>query len=240
VKDDSLMKLSFVDRNAALGSSFLHNAQAESKMVAALFLLITVLAAGRLELLAFLMVGLATLLLFTGTRMAEQAVFLLYPLFFGGIFGGVLLGYRGAALALVLLRACAAVFVLLLLITTTPYIRLFAVLGRFLPVVLVDIMFLTYRSFFIITGQIQDTITAVRLKGGYDLRSLAQSIKNAARILGFTLLTSLEMNEKNYRILLLRGYEGGIMPVRERFTWGHQDILPVACSSIFLVLAVLW
>ncbi len=234
------MKLSFVDRNAALGSSFLHVVAPESKMLAALFLLVTVLATGRLELLALLILSLSALLLYTGTKVVEQAVFLIYPLFFGGLFGGVLLGYREAALALVLLRACSAVFVLLLLITTTPYIQLFAVLGRFLPVVLVDIMFLTYRSFFILTGQIQETITAVRLKGGYDLKSMARSLRNAARILGFTLLKSLEMNEKNYRILLLRGYEGGIMPTTRAGTWGRQEIMPVVISSILLALAVLW
>jgi cobalt/nickel transport system permease protein len=234
------MKLSFVDRNAALGSSFLHAVAPESKMLAAFFLLVAALAAGRWELLALLILFLSALLFYTGTKVTEQAVFLIYPLFFGGLFGGILLGYRQAALALVLLRACSAVFVLLLLITTTPYIRLFAVLSRFLPVVLVDIMFLTYRSFFILTGQIQETITAVRLKGGYDLSSLAQSLKNAARILGFTLLKSVEMNEKNFRILLLRGYEGGIMPANGAYTWGRQDIVPVAFSSILLALAVLW
>lgn len=234
------MKLSFVDRNAALGSSFLHVVAPESKMLAALFLLVTVLATGRLEFLVLLILSLSALLLYTGTKVAQQGVFLIYPLFFGGLFGGGLLGYREAALALVLLRACSAVYVLLLLITTTPYIQLFAVLGRFLPVVLVDIMFLTYRSFFILTGQIQETITAVRLKGGYDLKSLARSLRNAARILGFTLLKSLEMNEKNYRILLLRGYEGGIMPANRAGTWGRQEILPVVFSSILLALAVLW
>lgn len=234
------MKLSFVDRNAALGSSFLHTVAPESKMMTAFFLFVTVLASGRLEFLALLILSLSALLLFTGTKIMEQAVFLIYPLFFGGLFGGVLLGYRGAVLALVLLRACSAVFVLLLLITTTPYIQLFAVLNRFLPTVLVDIMFLTYRSFFILTGQIQETVTAVRLKGGYDLSSIGRSLKNAARVLGFTLLTSLEMNERSFRILLLRGYAGGIMPANRSFTWCRQDILPVVLSSILMVLAVIW
>jgi cobalt/nickel transport system permease protein len=234
------MKITFVDRNAVLGTSFLHKAAAESKLAAAAFLLMAAITAGRLELLGFLLAALVLLLLLSGTGMASQALFLVYPLFFGFLFGRILLGYAGVLLALVLLRASCAVFVLLLLITTTPYVRLFTVFNRFLPPVLVDIMFLTYRSFFILAERAGETVTALRLKGGYDLQSFTRSLKNAARILGFTLIHAVDMNEKNFRILLLRGYEGSMMPARQPFRWRFGDVVPVLFSSIFFLLAVLW
>jgi len=234
------MKITFVDRSAVLGTSFLHKAAAESKLAAAAFLLMAAISAGRLELLIFLLAALTALLLLTGTGMGTQALFLVYPLFFGFLFGRVLLGYSGALLALVLLRASSAVFVLLLLITTTPYVQLFAVFNRFLPPVLVDIMFLTYRSFFILAERVGETVTALRLKGGYDLQSLGRSLKNAARILGFTLIHAVEMNERSFRVLLLRGYEGSIMPARQPFGWRFGDVAPVVLSFIFFLVVVLW
>ncbi len=234
------MKISYVDRNAVLGKSFLHAVAPESKVLAAFFLVAAAISAGRLELLALLLLALSVLLAATGTGMLQQAAFLIYPLFFGVLFGRILLGYTGASLALVLMRASSAVFILLLLITTTPYIHLFAVFNRILPTVLVDVMFLTYRSFFILAEQAGETITALRLKGGYDFRSPAFGLRNAARILGFTLIKSVEMNEKSFRILLLRGYEGGIIPARAAFQWCRKDMTPVALSSIILIVAVVW
>lgn len=234
------MKITFVDRNAVLGTSFLHAAAPESKMTAAALLLLAAVTAGRLELLFLLLPVLSILLLATGTGAGQQAVFLVYPLFFGFLFGRVLMGFSGPLLVLILLRACCAVFVLLLLISTTPYIQLFAVLNRVLPPVLVDIMFLTYRAFFILAERTRETVTALRLKGGFDFHSLGNSLKNAARILGFALVNAVEMNEKCYRILLLRGYEGGIIPSRDGFRWHLLNVVPVALSSIFFLLAVLW
>ena len=234
------MKISFVDRNAVLGKSPLHRMAPESKMAAAGFLLLAAVTAGKLELLSFLFLTLSILLLVTGTGLCRQAVFLVYPLFFGLLFGRVLMGLTGASLALVLLRASSAVFVLLLLITTTPYVQIFAVLSRVLPALLVDIMFLTYRSFFILGEKAGETVTALRLKGGYDLQSLGSSLKNGARILGFTLVNAVEMNERSFRILLLRGYEGGIVPAREAFSWRLANVVPVALSSMIFLLAVLW
>lgn len=234
------MKITALDRNAVLGKSFLHGVAPESKMAAAGFLLPAAIAAVRLEYLAGLFLILSLLLLFTGTGGRHQAPFLVYPLVFGFLFGRVLLGYTGVVLVLILLRASCAVYVLLLLISTTPYIQLFGVLNRFLPPVLVDILFLTYRSFFILAERAGETVTALRLKGGYDLGSLGNSLKNAARMLGFILVKAVDMNEMSFRILLLRGYRGGIMPARGAFRWCFLNVAPVALSSILFLLAVLW
>ena len=234
------MKISFVDRNAVLGTSFLHALAPQSKMLAAASLLLAAVTAGRLELLSFQFLALSTLLLLTGTGLARQAMFLFYPLFFGFLFGRVLMGYTGLHLVLILLRASSSVFVLLLLISTTPYIQIFAVLNRVLPTLLVDIMFLTYRSFFTLAGKTLETVTALRLRGGIDVQSPGRSLKTTGQILGFALVNAVELNEKCFRVLLLRGYEGGIVPDREPHGQPLENVAPVILSSILLILAVLW
>ncbi len=234
------MKLYLVDKTAVLGNSFLHRVTPESKFLSFLVLLAGVVVTEQLQLLLFLLIFFSVMLISVGLELKAQALFLIYPLFFGFVFGRILLGITGWDLIIILLRASTAVYCVLLFISTTTYINIFAVLGRFLPQVLVDIMLLTYRAFFIIAGYAQETLVAVKLKGGFKYVGVKRSLKNIAEILGFILLKSLDLNERSYRVLLLRGYGEGIKTFQKKQFFKLKDLIPLLCSISVFLLAVLW
>jgi len=59
-----------------------------------------------------------------------------------------------------------AALAMVLLIGTTSYPQLFAVLGRVLPRVVADALLMTYRTFFMLLEAMDHLITALRLRGG--------------------------------------------------------------------------
>jgi len=173
-----------------------------------------------------------------------QLYFYLYPLFFGLIYGYFLAGLTGPELLVVVLRAVTAVTVLLLLMMTTPYIKVFSVLKLVFPEVLTDILFLTYRAFFLLLGRLNELRTAIKLRGGTASANLFRNLAAAGTYLGMAFITAVDYNERGYRVMLLRGYRGDIGET-ERQTLGKAggyviNVAIILFSSIFFMVTVLW
>jgi len=150
------------------------------------------------------------------------------------------LSLRGSAgvYAIVLLKAVLPAYAAGMLITTTPYPRIFAFLGRFLPELIEAGLFMTYRSFFILLDMMNSFSTAIRIRSGFSPASLARNGANIARGIGALLVRAVERSSRLYAVMTARGYSGSMADTgRGGLTRG--DWLPLAAGAAVLA-AALW
>ena len=204
------MDVATVDLWATSGRSSLHRSSATAKIVAAALCLAAVIVVQNL-----LIVLAIFLLVLAATRRAGLPVRqLALGAGYAGVFAGLFAFAQYAGDLIVPLttiaKAITAASVALLLISTTPYPRLFAVLGRILPGVLVDIFYMTYRSIFILLKCLHDVMVAVRLRGGLAGGNILVKARNLGTALALSVLHTFDVSERTYTVMRLRGYSGGL------------------------------
>ena len=180
-----------IDHWAAHGTSGLHRASVPAKLLLlGCAVAAAVVASEPLPLAA----GLGVLVLaaaLNGLPWFTLAALSLTAAVFALLYG---LSLRGGAgiYALVLLKAVTPAYAAGMLVATTPYPRIFAFLGRFLPEVIEAGLFVTYRSFFILLDMMHSFSTAIRIRGGFSPGSAFRNGANMARGIGALLLRALE------------------------------------------------
>ncbi len=195
------LKIALADHFACTGSSVLHRLSAGAKLLC-MGLLIAATVSTR-EPLLVLAIGIGLLLsaLISGIPSGRLLLFAFYPASFFFLLG-VGTGFSGlAATTLLLGKALVSMLATIILMFTTPYPAVMAVVGRFLPQGLGQILLLCYRSLFILAGLLSEILTALRLRGGLRLRHLAAG-------LGLLVVRGSELAEQHYRVMQLRGYDG--------------------------------
>jgi cobalt/nickel transport system permease protein len=105
-------------------------------------------------------------------------------------------------------KAVDAALTMLVVITTTPYPVLFAALRRVAPGLLVDTLFLAYRSFFILLGLAGDVLLGLRLRGGLSARHWGRRLASIGQGIGLIIIRGIDLGEDFNRVLRLRGYRG--------------------------------
>lgn len=233
------MDLAYLDYLAAHGESPLHKASAPSKLFM-LFIFISFIIISH-SVIFLALSGLIILTLFALSKLPIKKIshLLFYPLFFSSVFALSGLGGTLSPAALVL-KAVNTASLLILLLCTTPYYRIFSLLSVFLPALLVDILFISYRSFFLLIRQLSGLFTALRLRGGLQRGRFLSNLKNITSALSVTLLRSFELNERLYQVIQLRGYRQGFVGQREKILWSRCDLVPLlvgtAAGLIFFLL----
>jgi energy-coupling factor transporter transmembrane protein EcfT len=97
-----------------------------------------------------------------------------------------------------------------LLLATTPYPAIFAVLGKVLPSLFVTALFLTYRSIFILLNIFEETQHAIYLRGGFQWRHPWRSVVNISNAFGHLLIKGIDASEEMYESMMLRGFKNKI------------------------------
>ncbi len=227
------MDITAVDRSAISGHTLLHRAAPSSKLVATALLLTAVVNVND----PFVAAGLALSL--TGAAAAvrlplrQMLVLALYPALFALVFAfaaaaDVTLG------ALVMLKAVTAALAVVTLMFSTPYPQVFAPIQRVAPQVVGDTLLMTYRSLFILADKFSDLSRAIRLRAGLSRRQPVRAAVATVRALGGLLLYSLDLSQREYDILYLRGYEGRFRAATQRSTDRSADMAALAYSAILL------
>ncbi|MEA4883813.1 MAG: energy-coupling factor transporter transmembrane component T [Clostridia bacterium] len=208
------MDIQFVDELACNGRTALHAAAPWSKMAAAALLLASAMASRSLASAAA--VGAATVAAAMASRqpLRRTAPLALYPVLFAFLFTIGALRSNPAFAATVMIKAFTAGLITATLMTTTPFVDVFGALSRILPSMVSDALFMGYRALFILIGELQDLLTAVRLRGGAG-RGLIEQLKTYGEVLGVVLIHSIDMTERMYRVMLVRGYSGKIRSFRD-------------------------
>lgn len=233
------MDVTAVDRSAVLGDTRLHRAAPTSKLlatgaiVAAVVLVKDPLVAAGLSLS---LIGAAAALRLPLRPMLALG---LYPAVFALIFAfaaapGVLAG------ALFVLKAVTSALAVVTLMFSTPYPQVFAPVQRITPTVVGDALLMTYRSIFILADKFADLSRAVRLRSGVSPRQPLRAARATTRALGGLLLYSLDLSQREYDVLRIRGYERGlrVSPLHSRDK--AMDVAVIAYGCILLLVALLF
>jgi len=203
------MDVTAVDRSAVSGDTLLHRAAPASKLVATGLLLGAVMTVGDPLVAAGVALSLTGAAAAVRLPLRQMLPLALYPALFALIFAfaatpGPVTG------ALVVLKAVTAALAVVTLMFSTPYPQVFAPIQRVTPQVVGDALLMTYRSLFILAEKFADLTRAVRLRAGLSARQPVRSAQATVRALGGLLLYSLDLSQREYDILYLRGYEGGL------------------------------
>lgn len=204
------MDIAFVDFVATHGDSFLHRSSIIAKLFLLLSLIISAMLANRLLQFVPLIILLFIGYLSAGIPLRKVCHYALYPAFFSLIFAFFKFTSSFALGLIVISKAITVALALLLFILTTPYPELFGILSRFLPSILVDGMFFTYRILFILLRQVKNLLTNVRLKGGYHPWRLFFNLRNLAGAIGVIFIHAFDLSERMHQVLMVRGYGGQI------------------------------
>ena len=126
----------------------------------------------------------------------------------------------------------AVALTMLMLMTTTPYPQLFAILHRFLPRAVGDGLLLTYRFLFVLLDLIGDIWTALRLRGGLTSGRHVRNVAHISAGFGLLFLRAIALSERLYAAMRVRGYAGRLMAKR-RSTFSGDDLYPL-CLGLSL------
>jgi energy-coupling factor transporter transmembrane protein EcfT len=200
-----VIQLSYLDYSAVEGKSWLHRSSVLAKMIGMGFVLLAVVALNSLP--GLLLLYALLLLLFFGSRISPKIFSLtLYPLIFAVLFVFIS-GFQLRFILLIFLKVLCGSTGVVLLLATTPYPRVFRVLGKFLPSLFVTALFLTYRSVFILLDVLEETEHALHLRGGLQWGRPWRSLTNISNAFGHLLIKGIDNSEKMYESMILRGFQ---------------------------------
>jgi cobalt/nickel transport system permease protein len=226
-----------VDRSAVLGTSALHRADPAMKVTAAALVLAAVVVAADPLLVAGVAIALTAAAAALRLPLRQMVPLALYPALFALVFAfaaapGPVTG------ALFVLKAVTAALTMVVLMFTTPYPQVFAPIQRVTPVIVGDVLLMTYRSLFILADKFADLVRAVRLRAGISTRQPVRSARATRRALGGLLLYSFDLSQREYDVLRLRGYEGRLRATPQQSTSRAADLGSLGAGAVFLALSV--
>ncbi len=233
------MDLAFIDFLATRGHRGWHLASPAAKLLFTVVTVVAVIIAGQLLSLALILALLLVMMTAARLPVTRLLHFLAYPAFFGGIFAASHVGGGWVQPVMLVLKAVTVAAGGLLLVATTPMVDIFAHLRLVLPPAVVEAMFFTYRSFFLLLGRLQDLHAALRLRGGYTTFRLVANVRNVAAPLGVLLITAMDTGERMHRVLVLRGYRQGCGLPGRLAPFSSWDWVPCLAGAGILLAAVM-
>lgn len=229
------MDVSAVDYYANHGRSFLHRASAPSKLVFAALVIASVIVIKDFYLLLAIYAALATFVIWTGLPALRVISIAAYPAVFAVLFAAAAWNGSWTAAGVIVLKALGASLAMVLLIVTTPYPDVFSSLSPVLPRIIVEGLFLTYRSLFILLGLMDSLIKALRVRGGLTHGRPVRNVVNFSSGIGLLIVKGLDMSEKLYGVMNIRGYGGRLSGGYTRERSAACDTAVIAAGAIILM-----
>jgi len=209
------MKIVDIDYYAIYGNSWLHKISARKKLSTVFLILLTVILVSDYRIIGTIYFILLSIILFSRLPKFKIIALALYPLIFVSLF---ILSMKNISLAymfLLIFKVITASTAFVTVIFTTSFIEIFKATEKFLPSFLVNVLFLTYRSIFILWTTLENLQLAMYIRGKPQLKRPIQSIKVISNALGFLIITAIEASENMYEGMRLRGYSGNLRYLRK-------------------------
>ena len=195
-----------IDRWSAQGKSWLHRASASAKLGVALAVIAALVVSRDAAPLAILYVVLLFVLWTSRLPFLPVLGLSLLPVAMSGVFAVNRLGTTWESALVVVEKGAISSVTLLLVISTTPSPELFRAIRRVMPGLLADILFLAYRSVFIVLGRAIAARDALRLRGRRV--SVVQRLRRSGLVGALAMLRATELASDQYAAMRLRGYPG--------------------------------
>lgn len=233
------MDIGAIDRSATRGGGALRAASPVAKLVALGVVLGAVLTTWNLLVLAAIVVTLFAALVWGRIDVRLASSLAGYPAVFALVFAfasapDLMTG------AVIVLKSVSAALAAVTVILSTPYPQVFAPLQRITPGIVGDALLMTYRATFILLGKFGDLLRAARLRAGLRGRHPVRSARLTAAALGGLLLYSLDLAQRDYDIMRVRGYSGRLRITPARGASRAVDAAIVATAVWLLMAAVIW
>jgi cobalt/nickel transport system permease protein len=227
-----------IDYWAVSGRSVLHRASVPSKVLATAAVIATVIIASHLPLLAALYVMVIITVRAAGLPPLKVIAISLLPGLFALLFAISKAGEGLFVPLTILLKAFTAASAMILLLSTTPFNNILGFIGRILPRVLRDGLFMTYRSFFILFKLMDNLITAIRLRGGFQRGRFLKNARNIGSGVGIIFVNAYDKSQMLYDVMFIRGYAGRLSGKQRYGAISLNDLPYLLVTALFLGEAV--
>ncbi len=227
-----------IDYWAANGSGAFHRASVTAKLVFVACAVASAIAAR--EPLPLAVVYAVLIILAAASALPWRAILVLslYAAAFA-LFYALSLRGKPAVYALLLLKAVTPACAVGMLITSTPYPRIFSFLSAALPEVLAAGLFMTYRTLFILLDMMHNFATAIRLRGGFAPGNIIKNGASIAKGIGSLLVQAVERSQRLFAVMSVRGYSGS-MAGSAAGGLARHDWLPLGAGTFVLALSLAW
>ena len=206
------MRHSFWDHYSSLDSP-VHNIPTGLKMIFTLFLviLLTVLPGSYISFASLsILIILITILIISGVPITNviKRTLVILPLVLPVIVLNSIFMEAGLKHSLILsVRSFLSIFSLILLVSVTRFSDIMKTLSSWhFPRIMIMILSFMYRYFFLLTGEMEKMVRAVKMRSGGS-RGLGL-IRIYSQILAILFIKSYERAERVYHAMLMRGYDG--------------------------------
>lgn len=233
------MDMGAIDRSATRGDGPVRGASPTAKLIALALVLGTVLASWNVLVLAGAFLLLISTLVWGRVDLKLALSLAAYPAIFALVFAFASAPDAMTA-AVIVAKAVTAALAAVSVILTTPYPQVFSRVQRIVPGIVGDSMLMTYRSMFILLDKFNGLLRATRLRAGIRSGQPLRSARATASALGGLLLYSIDLAQRDYDIMRVRGYEGRLRISAQRSTNRLADAAMLLGSLSLLCLSVAW
>ena len=233
------MDITRIDYWAASGKSVVHKSSPVSKVIATSMVIASVIITQDLGLLACLYLSVLITVRLSMLPVRYVIAVSLLPAAFTILYALSLTSGGWMLPVTIVLKAITAASAMILLISTTPFTEVISLAGRWMPQVIRDGIFMTYRSFFILLGLMNNFLIALRLRGGIGPRRLVSNYSNMAAGVGMLFILAYEKSQRLYDVMSIRGYSGKLSVERKISRPGLLDIPYMSVTAAFLLAAIL-
>jgi energy-coupling factor transporter transmembrane protein EcfT len=228
-----------IDRSAVSDLGWLHRISPTAKLVAFALVLGAVVVTWNVFVAATFLLLLAAVA--ASARIDLRLAFTLaaYPAVFALIFA-----FASAPDALsgatIVIKAVCAGLAAVIIVLTTPYPQVFAPVQRVVPGVVGDALLMTYRTTFLLLGKFGQLVRAVRLRAGIRGEHPVRAARATTAAFGSLLLYALDLAQRDYDVMRLRGYSGRLRVPLPRSRSRGRDAVLLAAAGLLLATSVVW
>lgn len=232
------MDVSAIDYYANHGTSFLHGARSLSKIIFAGLVIASVVISSSFYLLLAVYVLLLTLVIWTRLPVLKIVTIAAYPAIFALIFAAASWNGNWLSAGVIVLKALCASLAMVILIVTTPYPGVFSSIEPVLPRIIREGLFLTYRSLFVLLELTDNLVKGLRVRGGLTHGRYIKNVVNFSSGIGLLLVRGLDISEKFYGVLNVRGYSGSISGGGRHEKTGVNDFAALLIGALIFAAAL--
>jgi cobalt/nickel transport system permease protein len=226
-----------IDYWATSGKSVIHKSSPISKVLATAMVIASVIITRDLGLLTGLYLTVLMTVRFSMLPARYVIAISLLPAAFTILYALSLTSGGWMLPVTIMLKAITAASAMILLISTTPFTEVINLAGRWMPQVIKDGIFMTYRSFFILLGLMNNFLIALRLRGGLRPRRLISNTRNMAAGVGMLFILAYEKSQMLYDVMAIRGYSGKLSAERGLGRLSLHDLPYLLVTAAFLLVA---
>jgi len=209
------MKIADLDFYSLYGETIFHKIPVVFKLLTAFFVICGIVLINNLHFFMILYSVLISMFLFSSLPKIKPILLSMYSLVFVLIF---IFSFHSislqSALTIVLKVLCASTTFAIIIITT-PYIKIFEILSKFMPAFITDALYLTYRSVFILIDIFENLKLSSYIRGSIKIKNPVKWLRYIGNSIGFLVIKSFESSEKFYDTLRIRGYSGRFQSIRQ-------------------------